>query len=76
MIFLSTNGKGLALCLAIAVPVWLLGQAFPLIGGPIIAILLGMLITIPIKDKTNLAPASSLPPRRSSSGRSSSWASA
>ena len=56
MKFLSTNGKGLALCLAIAVPAWLLGQAFPLIGGPIIAILLGMLITIPIKDKTNLAP--------------------
>ena len=56
MKFLQTNGKGLALCLAIAVPAWLLGQAFPLIGGPIIAILLGMLITIPIKDKTNLAP--------------------
>lgn len=56
MKFLSTNGKGLALCLAIAIPAWLLGQAFPIIGGPIIAILLGMLVTIPIKDKTNLAP--------------------
>ena len=55
MKFLSTNGKGLALCLAIAIPAWLLGQAFPIIGGPIIAILLGMLVTIPIKDKTNLA---------------------
>ena len=55
MKFLSTNGKGLALCLAIAIPAWLLGQAFPIIGGPIISILLGMLVTIPIKDKTNLS---------------------
>ena len=55
MKFFQTNGKGLALCLAIAIPAWLLGQAFPIIGGPIISILLGMLVTIPIKDKTNLA---------------------
>lgn len=55
MKFFQTNGKGLALCLAIAIPAWLLGQVFPIIGGPIISILLGMLVTIPIKDKTNLA---------------------
>lgn len=54
--FLKDKGAGLTLCLIIAIPAWLLGQALPLIGGPIIAILLGMLITIPIRDKTRLAP--------------------
>lgn len=54
--FLKENGKGLALCLAIAIPAWFLGKCFPLIGGPVIAILFGMLITIPIRDKTRLAP--------------------
>lgn len=54
--FFKENGKGLALCLAIAIPAWFLGKCFPLIGGPVIAILFGMLITIPIRDKTSLAP--------------------
>lgn len=56
MKFMKNNGKGLLLCLAIAVPSWILGKLFPLIGGPVIAILLGMLVTIPLKDKTTLAP--------------------
>ena len=33
---------GLALCLLLSVPCWLAGQAFPIIGGPVFAILLGM----------------------------------
>ena len=33
---------GIALCLVIALPAWFLGKAFPIIGGPIISILLGM----------------------------------
>lgn len=37
---------GLAICLAIAIPCWFLGQAFPLIGGPVFAILLGMVIAL------------------------------
>ena len=53
MEFLQKKGKGLLLCLLIAVPAWLLGKAFPIIGGPVISILLGMVITLFIKDKTN-----------------------
>lgn len=44
--------KGILLCLCIAVPSWFLGKRFPIIGGPVIAILLGMVITIFLKDKS------------------------
>ena len=42
---------GVLLCLCIAVPSWFLGKAFPVIGGPVIAILLGMIITLFLKNK-------------------------
>ena len=42
---------GLALCLAIAVPAWFLGKLFPLIGGPLFAILAGMAAAVVWKDK-------------------------
>ena len=41
---IKDKGPGILFCLAIAVPAWLLGQAFPVIGGPIFAILAGMAI--------------------------------
>lgn len=53
MEFIKNNGKGMALCLVIAVPSWILGKAFPIVGGPVISILLGMIITLLIKDKTS-----------------------
>lgn len=52
MKFLQKNGKGLLLCLAIAVPCWFLGKQFPIIGGPVFAILAGMVITLFLKDKS------------------------
>lgn len=48
--------KGLLLCLVIAVPAWILGKMFPIMGGPVIAILLGMIVTLFLKDKTKLQP--------------------
>lgn len=36
---------GVSLCLLIAIPCWLLGKAFPIIGGPVFAILAGMIVT-------------------------------
>ena len=56
MDFIKKNGKGLLLCLVIAIPSWFLGKQFPIIGGPVIAIIAGMIITLFIKDKTNLQP--------------------
>ncbi len=51
MTWIHENWKGLSLCLAIAVPAWLLGQQFPVVGGPVIAILLGMILALLLRDK-------------------------
>lgn len=52
MDFFTKNVKGLLLCLLIAVPSWSLGKQFPIIGGTVIAIIAGMVITLFIKDKS------------------------
>ena len=51
MNFLKKNGAGLLLCLIIAVPSWFLGQALPVIGGPVFAILIGMILTLILTKK-------------------------
>ena len=51
MNFIKKNGAGLLLCLSIAVPSWFLGQAVPVIGGPVFAILIGMIITLMLTKK-------------------------
>ncbi|MDE8702779.1 YeiH family protein [Adlercreutzia equolifaciens] len=43
---LATVVPGIGICAAIAIPCWFLGEALPVIGGPVFAILLGMLIAI------------------------------
>lgn len=48
---IKTFIPGILLCLIISVPAYLLGKVFPVIGGPVIAILAGMVITLIIKDK-------------------------
>ena len=44
-------GPGVLLCFMIAFPCWLLGKVFPLVGGPVFAILAGMLITLVYRSK-------------------------
>ncbi len=56
MEFINKNGKGILLCLCIAVPSWFLGKAFPIIGGAVIAILAGMIVTVFFKEKGNFEP--------------------
>ena len=51
MNFLRKNLPGIGVCFAIAVPSWLLGKKFPIIGGAVIAILAGMLITLAWNNK-------------------------
>jgi len=55
MNFIKTNYKGILLSLVIAIPASLLGKKFPIIGGPVIAILAGMIITLLIKNKAPFA---------------------
>ena len=51
MNFIKKNGSGILVCLAIAIPAWLLGKAFPVVGGAIIAIIVGMIVTMFWKKK-------------------------
>lgn len=51
---LKKNYKGILLCLIIAIPCWFLGKKFPIVGGPVFGIILGMIITLFIKDKKEL----------------------
>ena len=55
MHFFKQNGAGLLLCLAIALPCWYLGTLFPVIGGPVFAILAGMVLTLLLRDKSRFA---------------------
>ena len=54
MSWIRKNAPGLLLCLAIAVPSWFFGKRFPIIGGAVTAIIVGMIVTLFIKDKTKL----------------------
>ena len=40
----------------VAVPAWLLGEFVPVVGGPVLSIIIGMIITILIKNKCKLNP--------------------
>lgn len=46
MLCVKNKMPGVLLCVIIAAPAWLLGKFFPLVGGPIFAILTGMLLVI------------------------------
>ena len=56
MNFIKKNGAGLLLCLVIAVPSWLLGKAVPVVGGPVFAILIGMVLTLVLTKKEPFLP--------------------
>lgn len=45
MNFIQKNGKGILLCIALAIPACILGNYFPIIGGPVFAILGGMILS-------------------------------
>lgn len=51
MEWIKKNTPGILLCLAIATPSWFIGTAFPIMGGAVIAILAGMVLTLIIKNK-------------------------
>ena len=49
MKFIKENWKGILLCIGLAVPASLLGGQFPVIGGPVFAILAGMILAPLVK---------------------------
>ena len=54
MNFIKKKGPGILACIALAVPASILGNLFPVIGGPVFAILAGMLLAPFIKKKVGL----------------------
>ena len=46
MIFIKKNYQGLLLCLIIGIFSWFLGESFSIIGGPVFAILLGLIVAL------------------------------
>ena len=54
MNWIRKNAPGLLLCLVIAVPSWFFGKRFPIIGGAVTAIIVGMIVTLFRKDKSKL----------------------
>lgn len=52
MNFVKENWLGILICLVIAIPAYILGLIFPIVGGPVFAIIAGMVITIFYKNKT------------------------
>ncbi len=56
MEFIKKKGSGILLCLGIAIPSWILGKLFPIIGGAVIAILAGMIITMFWEQKGAMEP--------------------
>lgn len=52
MNFIKKNCLGIVLCLVISIPSWFLGKQFPIIGGAVISILLGMVVALILKDKS------------------------
>lgn len=51
---LVSSSSVFSVTIRIAVPCLLLGKQFPVIGGPVFAILAGMIITLFLKDKSRL----------------------
>ena len=47
---------GLLLCFLIAIPCWFLGQMLPVVGAPVFAILIGMVLTLFWKQYTTCHP--------------------
>ena len=52
---IRTNARGIALCLALALPAWLLGKQFEVVGGPVFAILIGMAVALLLRGRNTAA---------------------
>lgn len=53
---LKERCPGILFCLAIAIPSWFLGKLFPVVGGPVFAIVTGMCLTLISKPYERLQP--------------------
>lgn len=75
MTFIRKNFGGMGFCLILAIVAWFLGKQFPIIGRPVFGILLGMVITLIIRDKTALESGIKFTSKKSYNMPLSSWVS-
>lgn len=54
--FFREKGPGMLVCLALALPAWWVGKQVPIMGGPVVAIVAGMLVGMVWKDKGAASP--------------------
>lgn len=54
MILIQERFQGILLCFILALPAYYLGQLFPIIGGPVCAIILGMILSRWVREKNIL----------------------
>lgn len=48
---MKEKSLGIVYCGVVSIPAWFLGKSFPVIGGPVFGILMGMILTLIIKNK-------------------------
>lgn len=51
---MKENVLGVLFCLVLAIPAWFLGKAFPVVGGPVFAIVIGIILALFIKKTDKL----------------------
>lgn len=56
MNFITSKGKGIIMCFLLALPAWFLGNLIPVIGGPVFAIVTGMVISLFVREKGTFQP--------------------
>lgn len=56
MMVIKKNMGGILLCMAIAMPSWFTGKRFPIVGGAVIAIIMGMIAALFLKDNDRFEP--------------------
>lgn len=60
MDLIKKSWKGVVLCLFIAIPSWRMGYFIPVVGGPVFAIIIGMVVTHFIKNDDSYRPGIAL----------------
>ena len=53
---IKKNWKGVLFCILIAIVSWYLGKLLPIVGGPVFAILIGMVIALFLKKRDSFQP--------------------
>ena len=48
---MNSKLNGIILCLILALPAWKLGKDFPVVGGPVFGIIIGVIIALILKNR-------------------------